>query len=31
MLRSSDDLLVDLLPIVDLSTGRVLSTTGFFS
>lgn len=31
MLRSSDDLLIDLLPIVDLSSGRIVSRTGFFS
>lgn len=31
LVESTDDLLVDLLPIVDLSTGRVVSRTGFFS
>lgn len=31
MLQSSDDLLINLLPIVDLSTDRVLARTGFFS
>ena len=31
MLRSNDDLLIDLLPVIDLSTGRVASLTGFFS
>jgi hypothetical protein len=30
MLQSSDDLLIDLLPVVDLSTGRLVSQ-GFFS
>jgi hypothetical protein len=31
MLRSSDDFLINLLPIVDLSTEQVLSREGFFS
>lgn len=31
MLRSSDGLLIDLLPIVDLSTEQVVSESGFFS
>ncbi len=31
LIQSTDDLLVDLLPIVDLSTGRVVSRTGFFA
>lgn len=31
LLRTSDDLLVDLLPIVDLSSEQVVSRTGFFS
>lgn len=30
LLESSDDLLIDLLPVIDLSTGRVVSQTGFF-
>jgi hypothetical protein len=31
MIQSTDDLLVDLLPVIDLSTGDLLSETGFFS
>jgi hypothetical protein len=31
MLQSSDDYLINLLPVVDLSAGRVVSQTGFFS
>jgi hypothetical protein len=31
MLQSTDDLLIDLLPVIDLSAGRVVSQTGFFS
>lgn len=31
LIMSTDDLLVNLTPIVDLSTGRVVSRTGFFS
>jgi hypothetical protein len=31
MLQSSDDFLINLLPVVDLSAGRVVSQTGFFS
>jgi hypothetical protein len=31
MLRSSDDFLINLLPVIDLSAGRVASQTGFFS
>jgi hypothetical protein len=30
MLQTNDDLLIDLLPVVDLSAGRVVSQTGFF-
>jgi hypothetical protein len=31
MIRTADDLLVNLLPIIDLSADRVVSRTGFFS
>jgi len=31
MLQSTDDFLIDLLPVVDLSAGRLVSQTGFFS
>jgi hypothetical protein len=31
MLQSTDDFLIDLLPVIDLSAGRVVSQTGFFS
>jgi hypothetical protein len=31
MIQSTDDVLVDLLPIIDLSSGQVLTETGFFS
>jgi len=31
MIQSTDDLLVNLLPVIDLSSGQVLTETGFFS
>ena len=31
MIQSTDDLLVNLLPVIDLSSGEVLTETGFFS
>jgi hypothetical protein len=31
MLSSSDEFLIDLLPVIDLTAGRVVSQTGFFS